>query len=139
MADLSHPNRPSFEWRGGFSNAEINRLHAECFEHPLVETDWWAQVTEHSLGWVCMRTASKLVGFVNVAWDGGAHAFLLDAMVAGTLRRGGYASRLVAEAVQRATVAGCEWLHVDFEPHLRAFYLNACGFKPTDAGLIALR
>jgi hypothetical protein len=34
--------------------------------------------------------------------------------------------------------AGCEWLHVDFEDHLRAFYFDACGFVPTNAGLIEL-
>jgi tetratricopeptide (TPR) repeat protein len=35
--------------------------------------------------------------------------------------------------------AGCEWLHADFDPHLRPFYFDACGFAPTDAGLIALQ
>ncbi len=35
--------------------------------------------------------------------------------------------------------AGCDWLHVDFEKDLREFYLGACGFAPTPAGLIALR
>jgi hypothetical protein len=29
-------------------------------------------------------------------------------------------------------------LHVDFDDHLRAFYFDACGFEPTNAGLIAL-
>jgi hypothetical protein len=40
-------------------------------------------------------------------------------------------------AVHQARQAGCEWLHVDFEGHLRPFYLDASGFRPTDAGLIA--
>jgi hypothetical protein len=31
-----------------------------------------------------------------------------------------------------------EWLHVDFEDHLRGFYFDACGFTPTNAGLIEL-
>ncbi len=34
--------------------------------------------------------------------------------------------------------AGCEWLHVDFDDELRTFYLDACGFTPTAAGVIAL-
>ncbi|MGC0327652.1 hypothetical protein RKD23_000642 [Streptomyces sp. SAI-170] len=50
--------------------------------------------------------------------------------------RGGAA--LVAEAVDAARAAGCAWLHVDFEPHLRSFYFDACGFRETAAGLIAL-
>ncbi|WP_436942271.1 hypothetical protein [Streptomyces sp. SudanB66_2053] len=35
-------------------------------------------------------------------------------------------------------VAGCEWLHADFEAHLRAFHVSACGSRETAAGLIAL-
>ena len=31
-----------------------------------------------------------------------------------------------------------ERLHVDFEDHLRPFYLDVCGFSPTNAGLIRL-
>jgi hypothetical protein len=33
---------------------------------------------------------------------------------------------------------GCAWLHVDFEEHLRPFYLRGCGFTLSPAGLIAL-
>ncbi len=54
------------------------------------------------------------------------------------LRRQGIATRLVGVATDRARAAGCEWLHVDFEDHLRGFYFTACGFTPTNAGLIAL-
>ena len=46
---------------------------------------------------------------------------------------------MVAIAVEEARAAGCEWLHVDFDDHLRPFYLEACGFVPTNGGLIALR
>jgi GNAT superfamily N-acetyltransferase len=86
-----------------------------------------------------LRQSEQLIGFVNVAWDGGVHAFLLDTMVARAEQRQGYAARMVMLAVDRAKASGCEWLHVDFEPHLRDFYFKACGFKPTDAGLIALK
>jgi hypothetical protein len=34
--------------------------------------------------------------------------------------------------------AGCEYSHVDFEDHLRPFYFGACGFAPTNAGLLSL-
>ena len=43
-----------------------------------------------------------------------------------------------AELAQRHSLAGCEYLHVDFEDHLRPFYLGACGFAPTNAGLLSL-
>lgn len=127
------------EWRGAFGNDELNALHAECFEHRVLDDDWWGQVNRFSLGWVCLRLAGRLAGFVNVAWDGGVHAFLLDTAVTPSLRRQGHATRLVQEAVAQARAAGCEWLHVDFESYLRGFYRDACGFVPTEAGLVRLR
>jgi ribosomal protein S18 acetylase RimI-like enzyme len=128
-----------YEWRGTFENEELNALHAEAFEHLVLEDDWRAQVEGHSLGWVCARERGELVGFVNVAWDGGVHAFVLDTAVARRAGRRGIGTGLVRIAVESARAAGCEWLHVDFEDHLRAFYFDACGFQPTNAGLIALR
>ena len=130
---------PVLEWRGAFANGELNALHAECFEHAVLDDDWWAQVNRFSLGWVCLHQAGRLIGFVNVAWDGGVHAFLLDTAVTPSLQRQGHATRLVREAIAQARAAGCEWLHVDFDPHLRGFYRDACGFTPTEAGLVRLR
>ncbi|WP_019055244.1 GNAT family N-acetyltransferase [Streptomyces prunicolor] len=129
----------TYEWRGDFDNAVVNALHAEAFGHAQLPIDWQTQVHRHSLGWVCAREDGRLVGFVNVAWDGGVHAFVLDTMVAQDMRKTGVGSELVTTAAQGARAADCEWLHVDFEEHLRPFYFGACGFRPTDAGLIALR
>ncbi len=128
----------SFDWRGAFENAELNALHAEGFRHEVGDEDWRGQVGRHSLGWVSAREGDQLVGFVNVPWDGGTHAFILDTVVAMSARRRGIGRRLVAIAVGEARAAGCEWLHVDFDDDLRSFYLDACGFRPTEAGLIAL-
>jgi GNAT superfamily N-acetyltransferase len=128
----------AYRWRDRFGNAEVSALHAEGFGHERLDDDWWAQLNEHSLGWVCAREGSALVGFVNVAWDGDTHAFILDTLVTARVRRQGIASRLVAVAADEARAAGCEWLHVDFEDHLRPFYFGRCGFTPTNAGLIAL-
>ncbi|MYT28498.1 MULTISPECIES: GNAT family N-acetyltransferase [unclassified Streptomyces] len=129
----------TYEWRGDFENAAVNALHAEAFGHVQMPVDWQTRLHRHSLGWVCAREADRLVGFVNVAWDGGVHAFVLDAMVAQEMRNSGVGTELVATAARKARAADCEWLHVDFEEHLRPFYFDACGFRPTDAGLIALR
>ncbi|MEW1797201.1 GNAT family N-acetyltransferase [Streptomyces niveus] len=128
----------TYEWRGDFENAAVNALHAEGFGHRTPDIDWLARVRRHSLGWVCAWRGSRLVGFVNVAWDGGVHAFVLDTVVSGDLRRAGIGAQLVATAAGEARAAGCEWLHVDFDDDLRAFYFDACGFRPTSAGLIAL-
>ncbi|MCS7481942.1 GNAT family N-acetyltransferase [Umezawaea endophytica] len=128
----------SYEWRGRFDNTAVNALHAEGFDHRVLDDDWWAQVNRHSLGWVCANRGSELVGFVNVAWDGAIHAFILDTLVTASVRRQGVGAALVATAVEHARAAGCEWLHVDFDDHLTPFYLDTCGFTPTRAGLIAL-
>ncbi|MGC0420999.1 GNAT family N-acetyltransferase [Embleya sp. AB8] len=128
-----------YEWRGDFADVDLNALHAEGFDHPPVDIGWSARVRRHSLGWVCAREpGGRLVGFVNVAWDGGGHAFVLDTVVDRRHRGGGIGAALVAVAVREARAAGCEWLHVDFEGHLKRFYFDACGFAPTDAGLIPL-
>jgi GNAT superfamily N-acetyltransferase len=129
----------TYEWRGHFDNAEVNALHAEAFDHRLRDDDWNGQVLGHSLGWVCARSEDALVGFVNVAWDGGIHAFILDPIVATSERGHGVGTQLIAVAVAGARTGGCDWLHVDFDDDLRAFYFDACGFVPTNAGLIRLR
>ena len=78
---------PDIEWRGAFASDELEILHAASFNRePSFDWDWWTQVNQHSLGWVCARGDDT----------------------------------------------------VDFDPHLREFYWNACQFEPTDAGLIAL-
>ena len=126
----------AYRWRGAFADPDLNVLHAEAFEHRMLDDSWIAQVDGHSFGWVTAHDGEVLVGFVNVAWDGGVHAFLLDTVVAKSHRRRGIGAGLVRTAVEHVKGAGLEWLHVDFEPHLRSFYLEACGFTPADAGLI---
>jgi len=127
-------------WRGDFNNTELNELHAEAFETRVYdEAEWnWTEQVRHSLGWVVAREDARLVGFVNVVWDGLVHAWIQDTMVAESARHRGIGTDLVAVAVTEARRAGCEWLHVDFEDHLRPFYFDACGFTPTNAGLIEL-
>jgi GNAT superfamily N-acetyltransferase len=126
------------EWRGRFENDELNALHAEAFGHDLLPIDWVGQLRGHSLGWVIARDDERLVGFVNVAWDGGVHAFLVDTMVPRDRRREGIGASLIHAAVQGARASGCEWLHVDFDDELGRFYFDACGFRLTPAGVIAL-
>jgi GNAT superfamily N-acetyltransferase len=128
----------SYQWRGSFASSEVNALHAAAFGHPVTDDDWLAQVSRHSLGWVCARAEGDLVGFVNVAWNGGAHAFLLDTVVRPARQHDGLGTQLVAVAAEQAREAGCTWLHVDFEADLEPFYLGCCGFRPTAAGLMAL-
>jgi GNAT superfamily N-acetyltransferase len=130
------------QWRGPFTSREANQLHAEAFGARVfsdTEWNWHEQVAAHSLGWVTARDGDPLVGFADVAWDGEVHAWLQDVMVAADSRHRGVGRRLVESARNGARAAGCDWLHVDFSDDLASFYLDACGFQPTRAGLMALR
>ncbi len=129
------------EWRGPFASSEVNELHAAAFHTRVYrddEWDWRQLVEAHSLGWVVARDGGRLVGFVNVISDGLVHAWIQDVMVAESVGRQGVGTALVRAAAAGAWAAGCEMLHVDFEPDLTSFYIDACGFTPAPAGLLDL-
>lgn len=127
----------SFAWREAVADDEMVDLVLSHGGDAV--RGWWDRIRSHSLGWVSARDSDDLlVGFVNVAWDGGDHAFLIDTKTRGTQQRRGIGSHLVSTAVEHARAAGCEWLHVDFGAELSPFYFEACGFRPTAAGLLHL-
>ncbi|MGR9246699.1 GNAT family N-acetyltransferase [Rhizobium leguminosarum] len=117
------------------SAAELNALFSAAWGSPHSRD--FTPILSRSLAHIGAYHDNRLIGFVNVAWDGGIHAFILDTSVHPDMRRQGIATRLVREATRVARERGAEWLHVDFEPHLTGFY-RACGFRPTKAGLIKL-
>jgi GNAT superfamily N-acetyltransferase len=117
------------------ANDQLNELFAAAWPGHIARD--FQPILQRSLDYVCAYHAERLIGFVNLAWDGGVHAFLLDTTVHPALQRGGIGQALVAHAVAAARERGLQWLHVDFEPHLRGFY-ERCGFGPTEAGLIRL-
>ncbi|PDT28161.1 GNAT family N-acetyltransferase [Rhizobium sp. L9] len=117
------------------SPAELTSLWSAAWNTP--EAPDFSRVLPRSLAHIGAYHANRLVGFVNVAWDGGIHAFLLDTSVHPDMRRQGIATRMVRQATSLARERGAAWLHVDFEPRLAGFY-RACGFRPTEAGLIEL-
>ena len=97
----------------------------------------YAPILARSLLYVTGSIGDRLVGFANVATDGGAHAFLLDPTVDREFQRQGIGTALVQLAAREAKGRGCEWFHVDYEPHLAPFY-TAAGFRPTTAGIMHL-
>ena len=117
------------------ADADLNALFTRSW--PNYQPRKFKLVLEQSLAFVGAYSGERLVGFVNTATDGGAHAFLLDPTVDPDFRRQGIGGAMVRMAVDLARVAGCEWLHVDYEPTLRRFY-GKVGFRETDAGLINL-
>ncbi|MEJ8282243.1 GNAT family N-acetyltransferase [Pseudonocardia spirodelae] len=123
--------------RPGVDDVALSALHATAFGETPRLRPWSAQLAAHSLTWLDARDGDALAGFVNVAWDGDRHAFLLDLVVDPVRRGRGIGRALVAGAVEQATAAGCTWLHADFAPDLAPFH-RACGLPPTDAGLLRL-
>lgn len=119
------------------SNAELALLSAAAWAHHEGDEFDFQKVLGRSLCHAGAYAEDRLIGFVNVAWDGGIHAFLLDTMVHPGFQRQGIATQLVRAATEEARRRGAEWLHVDYEPHLDDFY-RGCGFHPTLAGLIRL-
>jgi predicted N-acetyltransferase YhbS len=56
-------------------------------------------------------------------------------MVDPGFQRLGIGRDLVRTVTDEAFRAGCDWVHVDYEPEYATFYEHACGFRPTPAGL----
>ena len=129
-------------------NETLNALWAASWpEHR--ERDF-RPVLRQSLAYVCaydedalvgrceiIGARCALIGYVNLAWDGGAHAFLLDPTVHPAYRGRGIGTKLVRRAADVARARGVRWLHVDYLPELEAFY-RGCGFRHTEAGLMDL-
>jgi GNAT superfamily N-acetyltransferase len=118
------------------TDAELNALFASAWPEEHVERGY-RPVLERSLGYVCAYRSGELVGFANLAGDGGAHAFLLDPTVRPDQRRQGIGTEMVRRATELTRQAGAEWLHVDYEARLADFY-RKCGFRHTEAGLMRL-
>jgi GNAT superfamily N-acetyltransferase len=121
--------------RPALTDTELDALFTAAW--PRYRSTRFGPVLERSLTWIAARSADRLVGFVNVATDGGMHAFLLDTTVHPGWQRRGIGRRLVVAATEQARGCGMTWLHVDYEPHLDGFY-RGCGFRPTAAGLLRL-
>lgn len=91
----------------------------------------------HSFTWIGAWDGDELVGFVNVAWDGDVHFFLLDTTVHPGWQRRGIGRRLVEEAIDACRGHG-EWLHVDADEGLMTGFYAACGFVSAPAGVLDL-
>ena len=136
----------TIELRVGFAvdDAALSVLHHRAFSPDLPAGDvaahpWAARLERHSLTWVGAFDSDRLVGFVHAVWDGGSHAFILDTAVHPDFQRLGIGRDLVRAVTEEAFRAGCDWVHVDYDPEHADFYQNACGFRPTPAGLRSAR
>ena len=120
------------------SSDDLNELFDAAWQNHKYEKNVVARLQKHSLSYICAFDGKTVVGFVNLAWDGGVYGFILDTSVPYDYQRQGIGVQLVQEAAKVAKAYNLEWLHVDYEERLEPFYA-ACGFVETKAGLIKLR
>jgi GNAT superfamily N-acetyltransferase len=71
----------------------------------------YERVLERAFTWIIARHHDRLVGFANVAWDGGSHLFLLDTTVDPDYQQRGIGTRLVRTAIAACQGHG-EWIQV---------------------------
>jgi GNAT superfamily N-acetyltransferase len=100
-----------FAVRAPLTDAELNTLFAAAWQGHADKP--FGPMLDRSLTWVAAWRGEQLVGSVNVATDGGAHAFVLDTTVHPDMQRQGVGRRLVATAVQQARTAGAVWMDAD--------------------------
>jgi ribosomal protein S18 acetylase RimI-like enzyme len=128
MAGIRYDLRPTLD------PDQLNALFAAAWGAPK---RGYERVFAHSFTWVAAWGGDELVGFVNVAWDGDMHFFLLDTTVHPTHQRKGIGRRLVEEAVGACRGHG-EWLHVDGDEELMRGLYEPAGFERTPAGVVDL-
>ena len=128
MSEIRYERRPALD------PDDLNELFAAAWGHPK---PGYEAVFDHSFTWIGAFDGDDLVGFVNVAWDGDVHFFLLDTTVHPDRQHRGIGTRLVREAIAACRGHG-EWLHVDADEDLmNGLYLPA-GFEPAPAGVFDL-
>ncbi len=128
-----------FRIDGPVDDDELTALHLLAFPASSAGfVPWSRRLQRHSICWITAHQGDRLVGFVNVIGDGGAHAVLLDTVVAPAHQRRGIGRGLVTRAIEEARTLGCHWLHVDYEPRIADFYERVCGFDASAAGRIRL-
>ena len=130
MNDIEYKIEPNL------SDKDLNDLFASAWKNHTERK--FGLVLKHSLTYVGAFAGSRLVGFVNVAWDGGIHGFILDTTVRKEYQHREIGTEMMKLAAKVAAERGIEWLHVDYEPYLEAFYCG-CGYRKTEAGLLNLR
>ncbi len=132
-------SQPTFRIDGPVDDEELTALHQQAFRASGSGfVPWSRRLQRHSICWVTAHEGERLVGFVNVIGDGGAHAVLLDTVVAPAYQRRGIGRGLVVRAIDEARTLGCHWLHVDYDHRVADFYERVCGFGAVGAGVVRL-
>lgn len=123
----------SYAWRGPVTDAELVDLVESHGGHPAA--GWWDQIRPYSLGWVTARAVDgTLVGFVNVAWDGGDHAFLIDTKTRGSYQHRGIGTAVVRQAAHHARPSDASGYTSTSNEALRRSTSRPAAFAPRKRG-----
>ncbi|MEK6495457.1 GNAT family N-acetyltransferase [Myroides odoratimimus] len=121
------------------ASLDINTLNS--FMEKVWKDHVWInynQVLSRSLSYITANCGNEIIGFINIAWDGNKHAFLLDTSVDPNFRNKGIGKELVIKAIYECKANFIEWVHVDYEEKYENFY-RQCGFvQKTSASLLHL-
>ncbi len=122
--------------RAAVTSDEINALARLCWDDH--EGCDYNNILKHSLAWVTARADDEtLIGFYNLAWDGGRHALVFDLNVHPDFRRQGIALKMLEHAPRIAKESGVKYLHVDCDVSLEDLYKKA-GYEMISAGIVYL-
>jgi ribosomal protein S18 acetylase RimI-like enzyme len=125
----------TFRRRPEFADDDLGDLLEP--DTPPADRQDYELLLSHSLAWIGAYDGMELIGYANLAWDGGVHAFLLDPTVRPDYRGRGIGTRLVREALAAAAEhPKLEWVHVDASADLMKRFYEPAGFRPTPAGLV---
>lgn len=123
------------EQNSDITSDEINSLMSLCWDD-FEEVDY-QHILDKSLAYITARYDSQLIGFYNLAWDGGRHATIFDLNVHPDYRHQGVALEMLKMAPIIAKKNNIKFLHVDFDLKLEKLYKKA-GFEMISAGIIQL-
>ena len=111
----------------------LQRLFAASWPEGQPKSSY-ERVLDRAFTWVTAHDRGELIGFVNIAWDGGVHFFLLDTTVAPSHRGQGVGRHLVETAIEACRGHG-EWIHVDADEALMDRLYWPAGFGVAYAGV----
>lgn len=95
-----------FRVRFDVDDVQLSQLHHDAFGGNYELVPWGSRLHRHSKSWVGAFHGTVLCGFVNAAWDGGKHAFLLDTAVATEWRSIRHSCLTLEDSFHRGYAAG---------------------------------
>ena len=115
---------------------QLDRLFTRVWGAPKPN---YEQVLERSFAWVLVFRGGQLLGFANVAWDGGPNYFLMDLSIDPSCAEDDQIFKgMIEAAVQRCQKEGGS-VRIDAPEDLLQSFFQPLGFRRVTAGVIHLQ